>query len=297
VLAKRAQEVADKTFSTSSPLPFSDAPETPSALQGRRRLAGAFLIDIDRIEPDPDQPRVTHDPVAHAELTLSVKRLGILQPITVRYLEALDRYRIIAGERRYRAAKAAGFKDLPCWVQDPDEEEVLLRQIVENWQRADLQPFDLADSLVRLKDSNDYSQKDLAVETGKSEGEISKLLSILTLAPDVQKLAREDTTGAITKQHLYSLVKLSPQTQHATIHAVLSHRLTVDATERMIADEKRKAKKARHGAPVTRLRFRTASATVLIVFRKKHVDHNDIVAVLNDVKRQHAKESSPPDAR
>jgi ParB family chromosome partitioning protein len=269
---------------------------TDGALQGRRRLAGAFAIAIERIRPDPNQPRSKLDPVAQTELTRSITRLGILQPISVRFIKKDNVYQIIAGERRFQAAKTAGLIEIPCWIQDPDEEEVLLHQIVENWQRSDLQPFDLADSLSRLKDTTGFSQKELAVETGKSEGEISKLFSILTLDPDVQKIARDDTSDRITKRHLYTLVSCSPQTQRAVVEHVLSRNLTVEDTDRMVAEEKRKTKPAASpGAPVTRLKFRTSNATVLMIFRKKHVDHNDILAVLNEVKRQHARESSPAD--
>jgi len=259
-------------------------------------LAGAFAIAIERIRPDPNQPRSTFDPVAQAELTQSIRRLGILQPITVRFIEKDNVYQIIAGERRFQAAKSAGLVEIPSWVQDPHEDEVLLRQIVENWQRSDLQPFDLADSLCRLKETTGFSQKELAAETGKSEGEISKLLALLTLDPDVQKLARDDTTGRITKRHLYSIVSFSPQTQRAVVEQVLSKKMTVEDTERLVAVEKGKPNAAKHGAPVTRLKFRTSKATVLMTFRKKHVEHQDIVAALNEVKRQHAQDNSPADA-
>ena len=89
-------------------------------------------------------------------------------------------------------------------MQDLKEDQVLQHQIVENWQRLDMHPFDLADALARLRDANGYSQQDLARETGKSEGEISKLLAILDLDPAVQKAAREDQSGRITRRHLYA---------------------------------------------------------------------------------------------
>jgi ParB family chromosome partitioning protein len=232
------------------------------------------------------------DPVARAELTQSVKRLGILQPITVRYVEVDDAYQIIAGERRFRAAQEAGLTEVPCWVQTPRDQDVLLQQIVENWQRADLHPFDLADSLARLRDTMRFSQKELAVETGKSEGEISKLLAILALDPDVQKLAREDTTGTITKRHLYAIVKCSPQAQHAAIHAIVRHQLTVEDTDRLVAKERSKSHAAKRGAPVTRLTFRTTQATVVMTFRRKEVRPIDIVAVLEDLKRQVEKSTA-----
>ena len=126
-----------------------------------------------------------------------MRRLGILQPITVRYIETENIYRIITGERRYHAACEAGLAEIPCWVQSPKEEEVLLHQIVENWQRLDMHPYDLADALARLRDANGYSQQDLARETGKSEGEISKLLGDSRPRPGRPERSRETTRPAV----------------------------------------------------------------------------------------------------
>src|SRR5205085_10342630 len=135
------------------------------------------------------------DPVAQRELTDSVRRLGILQPIAVRYDAGQDAYLVIAGERRYRAACDAGLAEVPCWVQSPDAKDVLLHQVVENWQRAELHPFDLADALAELRDANGYTQKQLAVLTGKPESEVSRLLSLLKLDPAVQVEARSESGG------------------------------------------------------------------------------------------------------
>jgi ParB/RepB/Spo0J family partition protein len=183
---------------------------------GKHRLSGAFLIQTGLIRPDPNQPRRRLDTDAQREINNSVKRLGILQAITVRFIEAEKIYRIITGQRRFYAACEAGLPEVPYWVQSPREKEALLHQIVENWQRLDMQPYDLADALARLRDTNRYAQKDLARETGKSEGEISKLLALLSLDPAVQKLAREDHTGRISRRHLYA-VRCLPAEQQLTL--------------------------------------------------------------------------------
>jgi len=140
-LANKALAAAARTFSSPAALPLSsDAAAAVGSLEGRRRLGGAFLIDLDRIKPDPDQPRKRFDTTAQRELNASVARLGILQPITVRFVEERNIYRIITGQRRFEAAKQANLQQLPCWVQTPKDREVLLHQIVENWQRADMHP-------------------------------------------------------------------------------------------------------------------------------------------------------------
>jgi len=256
-------------------------------LQGRRRLGGAYYIELGRIRPDPTQPRKKFDAHALDELAASVKRLGILQPIAVSYVESDGFYQIISGERRYLAAKHVGLTDIPCWVQTPKEEETLLRQISENWQRADLHPYDLADALARLRDAHGYSQKDLARETGKSEGEISKLLALLRLNPVAQREARGDITGALTKRHLYAVAKLPTEDQPAFVQAVKNQRLTAVETELAVAQKKtgRVGDKDR-GPSLSGRRYVTSQATVTIKFRRKKVSDADVLVALEEVRHQ-----------
>lgn len=219
----------------------------------------------------------------------------MLQPITVRYVEQADRYRIIAGECRYTAAKAAGLEEIPCWVKSPDSEQVLLEQIVENWQRSDLNPFDLADSLAILRDAKGLTQHRLAEVTGKSKGEISKIFTILQLDPEVQKLAREDRTGRVTKRHLYALGRLDPPQQGRVLHRVLERDLTAADTERLVGRiETRANERPKPGAPVARRKFVTRHGTAQFTFRKRDVSPDDILAVLREVKTQLAEEAGDP---
>jgi ParB family chromosome partitioning protein len=278
----------------SLPLHEDNAP-ADGPREGRRRLAGAFMIELDQIRPDPDQPRRTLDPKALAELTDSVKRLGILQAITVRYVESAKCYRIIAGERRYTAARNAGLTEMPCWVKTPKDEEILLHQIVENWQRSDLNPFELADSLALLQDANRYTQADLAKATGKSKGEVSKLLTILDLDPDVQKIAREDSSGRISKRHLYSLARLPVQNQERVLARVQRDELTALDLERLVSRMEARADKPRKvGAPVFRRRFVTKRATVLFTFRQRDVSDQELLSALADVKTQIKERGGDP---
>ena len=116
-------------------------------MAGQKRLAGAFMIQLNRIDVDPDQPRKQLDTQHIDELTASIKRLGVLQPISLRYVSEIDRYRIIAGECRFTASMKAGLTEIPAWVRTPEENEVLMEQVIENWQRSDLSPFEIAESL------------------------------------------------------------------------------------------------------------------------------------------------------
>lgn len=211
-----------------------------------------------------------------------------MQPISVRYLESDNIYRIISGERRYQAALAAGQSEMPCWVQDPHTEDILLRQITENWQRADLHPYELADALAELRDAFQYTQKQLAEHTSKPESEISRVLSLLKLNPAVQREARQDETGTITKRHLTALGQLPSDEQPQVLQAVKEQGLTAMQTERVVK-EKKSAKttgSAKRGAPTRQRRYKTAKAIVVLSFRKKDVTTEDIVAVLDEVKEQ-----------
>jgi ParB family chromosome partitioning protein len=248
------------------------------------------------IQPDPAQPRKRLDTAPQRELVASVKTHGILQPITVRYLESENFYRIITGQRRYSAAKEAGLTEIPCWIQTPKEEDVLVHQIVENWQRLDVHPFDLADALARLRDANGYSQKEIAEATAKSEGEISKILALLDLAPAVQKLAREDETGRITKRHLYAVRSLPPEDQQSLIRKVQQDRLSADEIKHLAAKKFQRGRPLPHpGAPVRCHRFKTAHAMVSLTFRKKQVKTGDILAALDEARALADRSATDPD--
>ena len=266
--------------------PSKDSP-APASLEGRHRLGGAFAIARERIRPDPNQPRRRLDTDAQKELTDSVRRLGILQPITVRYIEADGIYQVIAGERRYHAACEAHLPEIPCWVQEPKEQDVLLHQIVENWQRLDMHPYDLADALARLRDGKNLTQRDLARETGKSEGEISKLLSLLDLDPVVQKMAREDTSNRFTRRHLYAIRTLPAAEQIRLVERTRKETVTAEQMEALVTERTQALRgRGRRGAPVSHHRFSTSQALVSITFRKKDVTTKDILAALDEAWRQ-----------
>jgi ParB family chromosome partitioning protein len=260
---------------------------------GRQRLAGAFSIQVDRVCPDPTQPRRELDSEAHRQLTDSVCRYGIMQPIAIRYLADEDVYQIISGERRYRAALAAGLAEVPCWIQTPREEEILVRQVVENWQRSDLNPFELADALARIRDMQGVSQEALAKLTGKPKSEISRLLALLTIGPEAQGLARNSPD--LGKRQLYAIARAEPETQTTLIRQIQEQSLTASETEALAKKTQRTPSGSRQrGAPTTHRRFRTSQASVLVTFRKRHVENADILAALDEVQNQLNGEASPP---
>lgn len=241
------------------------------------------MIRLDRIEPDPDQPRKKIDHEYLMELTASVASLGILTPISVRYVDGSRRFRIIAGECRFTAAREAGLEEIPCWVRSPEGDQILLEQIVENWHRSDLNAFELADSLAILRDANGFSQQQLAETTGKSAGEISRILAILDLPPVVQDLARRDSTGRLSKRHLYALRAFPESRQVKLISSIQQGRHTAESLERMAEPVSRPSDSGRRHNWQHRT-FRTKDAEVRFVFRKPEISGDDILQALREVR-------------
>ena len=164
---------------------------------------------------------------------------------------------------------------------------MLLHQLAENWVRLDMHPYDLADALARLRDANGYSQRDLAREIGKSEGEISKILALLDLDPDVQKIARDDDSGTITRRHLYALRTLPAEEQLSILERVQREGMSVTDAEELAAKRTDSLSgRKRRGAPVSHYRFNTAQSSVTITFRKKDVSTEDILGALEEVRMQ-----------
>jgi ParB family chromosome partitioning protein len=290
-----ATDSADRAFSRKQPLEqLLEGGDVPPEWEARRTLAGAFVIKIDKIEPDPDQPRKTVDEKELDQLANNIRALGILQAITVRHVPENGMYRIIAGERRYLAAKKLGLTEMPCWIQTPETKNILVSQVAENWQRADLHPFDLADSLVQMRDGLGYSQKEIAKLTGKPESEISKILSLLKLRPSVQAQCRRDTTGLMSRRHLLALVQLPMEQQEEVHHKVVERGLTAQETETVVRQTLSNMQThVRRGAPVgTRMKFMTPKAIITLAFRKKHVGLEDVIEALNEAKRQAKEDNS-----
>lgn len=176
-----------------------------------------------------------------------------------------------------------GLTDVPCWIQSPADRDILVRQVVENWQRADLHPLDLADTLSRIRDEQGLTQREIARRTGKPESEISRTLKLLTLDSSILAEARADTTGEIGRRHLLAIGRLdSKADQLATYEQVKRDKLTAEATERMVNAKRVGATSTpKRGAPLAkRFRFLVGSATVEVTFRRKTVEPSEVATVL-----------------
>jgi len=265
--------------------------EVPPEQQGRRRLVDSYLIPRTQVIPDPEQPRKEFDEKELTELTASIRTRGIKQPLTVRWNPDVSKYMIIDGGRRFAAATRLELADLPCWVQRGERQDILIDQIVHNWQRSNLRPYETADALVRLRDEFSMSQKDMVEVTGKSKSEISKLLALRDkVAPELQELARTDESATMTKRQLYQLSRLDTEDQLVVADEIRRDNLSSDETEQLvkahagIAPPKPTRKRAK-GIGFRQKRFRTKEADVLITFRRANFNDDDLRTVVHELRR------------
>ena len=168
------------------------------------RSVGVRIVPLERIEPNPEQPRLVFNEESLQELAASVKEHGILQPILVRPLDG-GRYQLIAGERRWRASKLAGLDTIPALVEDIDDDTALEIAIIENLQREDISPLDEAVMYDRMVHEHGYSIRKLADKLGKDKGYLENRLRLADAPVEVRELVslRKDTLS-----HAYELMKV-----------------------------------------------------------------------------------------
>jgi ParB family transcriptional regulator, chromosome partitioning protein len=171
--------------------------------QGRSR-GGVRNIDVERITPNPEQPRLVFDETSLEELAASIREHGVLQPILVRPLEDGE-FQLIAGERRWRASKAAGLPTIPALVEEIDDDTALEISIIENLQREDLSPLDEASMYDRMVREHGYSVRRLAQKLGKDKGYLENRLRLADAPEEIRELVslRKDTLS-----HAYELMKV-----------------------------------------------------------------------------------------
>ena len=191
-------------------------------------------VPVEKIEQNPWQPRKSFDPDELASLSASVKMHGILQPLVVRSVG--DRYQLIAGERRLRAAQQAGLNTVPVRVVDFNDQQVLEAALVENIQRSDLNPIEKAQGFKEHLDRFELNHEQLAQRLGLARSTITNLINLLELAPEVQEGVR---LGQLTEAHAKLLKGIkSKDKQIAMFKQIVSMGLSVKATENMIREQK-----------------------------------------------------------
>jgi ParB family chromosome partitioning protein len=219
--------------------------ETPKSrlyhFEERLRLLGRVAeIDIDRIRPNPYQPRKDFDEEALDELARSIAQLGIIQPITVRAL-GNNEFEVISGERRLRAARRAGLKRVPAYVREADTEEMLEMALVENVQREELNPIEVALGYQRLIEECGLTQEQVAEKVGKNRATVANFLRLLKLPPRIQASLRD---GTITAGHARALIGLPEPVQLRLLQEIETKQLSVrEVEERVRAWHRRQERK------------------------------------------------------
>ena len=192
--------------------------------EGSGRTKAIRQVPVGRIDANPEQPRLSFDEAALAELSASVVEHGVLQPVLVRPLEA-GRYELIAGERRWRAAKMAGLETIPAMIEEIDDDTALEIAIIENLQREDLSPLDEAMMYDRMTSEHGYSVRKLAQKLGKDKGYVENRLRLADAPPEIRNLVslRKDTVS-----HAYELLKVEdPRKRRRLAEQVASGELSL----------------------------------------------------------------------
>jgi ParB family chromosome partitioning protein len=191
-------------------------------------------VELDKIMPNPDQPRRVFDEEALAELASSIEKIGVIQPITLRQMDD-DSYQIIAGERRYRASKMAGLTSLPAYIKKAvEEEDVMQMALVENIQREDLNSIEIALAYQNIIDTQSLTQEQLSEKVGKKRATIANYLRLLKLPAEVQMGVKDKK---IDMGHARALITMNdPMAQITLYNLILDDALSVRKVETIVRE-------------------------------------------------------------
>jgi ParB family transcriptional regulator, chromosome partitioning protein len=239
------------------------------------------MIPIDKVRPNPDQPRKNIGDVR--ELADSIREKGVLEPLLVRYIPREDTYYIISGERRYHASKIAGLHELPCIEKIADDAETLELALIENLQRKDLTAFEEADGLQRLADQFDYTHDDIAKKIGRARSSVTETMSLRIIPDEVRKACVE--RGIVSKSLLLQVARQpSEKKMHEMVHKIVQGGMTRDEARRARQEETSIA--PRPQPYVFNYKSDDESFQVRIQFRKSHVSREELAATLRAVLRE-----------
>lgn len=188
------------------------------------------LVNITKVEPNRDQPRKNFDEDALLELSESIKQFGVLQPLLVQ--DRKDYYEIIAGERRWRAAKLAGIKEIPVIIKDLTEQEIVEISLIENIQREDLNPIEEAMAYKRLLNEFNLKQDEVAERVSKSRTAVTNSMRLLKLDERVQQMVIDDMISTGHARTLLGIV--DPEKQYTIAQQIFDEKLSVRETEKLV---------------------------------------------------------------
>lgn len=200
------------------------------------KVVGSIVeLELGSIEVNPFQPRTSFNEDSLRELASSIKELGVIQPITVRKLD-FNKYQLVSGERRFRASKLVGLETIPAYIRIANDQESLEMALVENIQRQDLDPIEIALSYQRLIEEIDVTQEELSDRVGKNRSTIANYLRLLKLDPIIQTGMRD---GFISMGHGRALINIDDLSDQLDIYEkILSQNLSVRETEALVRNFK-----------------------------------------------------------
>lgn len=209
--------------------------ESEENLSDDQVIGNVIELDLAQIDVNPYQPRTHFNQDALNELASSIENLGVIQPITVRKI-AFQKYQLVSGERRLRASQSLGLPSIPAFVRMANDQESLEMALVENIQREDLDPIEIALSYQRLIEEISLTQDELSTRVGKKRSTITNYLRLLRLDPIIQTGMRD---GFISMGHGRALVSIEDRSEQLEVYEkILSNGLSVRATESLIQKEK-----------------------------------------------------------
>ena len=209
--------------------------DTSSNVKNNDDVVGNIIeVALETIQVNPYQPRTYFDEDSLSELATSIRELGVIQPITVRKLG--DTYQLVSGERRFRASKLIGNKTIPAYIRTANDQEMLEMALVENIQRKNLDPIEIALSYQRLIDEIQLTQENLSVRVGKKRSTVANYLRLLKLDPILQTGMRD---GFISMGHGRALINVSDSNDQLSIYKkILKDKLSVRQTEELVKNIK-----------------------------------------------------------
>jgi len=203
--------------------------QTDSTIKGTSGRPGLLQLAIEKIVPNPYQPRTRFNELELDELSDSIRQHGVMQPVVVR--QTVRGYELIAGERRWRASQRAGLAEIPALIRDLDDQQVAALALIENIQREQLTALEQARALARMRDQFSMDQTALATMISSSRSNVANLLRLLNLSQGVQSMLEE---GRLEMGHARALLPLPENMQVKTAEDVLRSRLSVRQTETLV---------------------------------------------------------------
>ncbi|MFT3747849.1 MAG: ParB/RepB/Spo0J family partition protein [Agriterribacter sp.] len=234
-------------------------------------------IPVEQIEPNPKQPRRDFDEKALQELAESIKLHDIIQPLTVAKIAGAEKYRLIAGERRWRASKLAGIKDVPVYIRQANDQQLLELALLENLQRENLNSIEIALSYKRMMEELAYTQEQVAERMGKERSTVTNYIRLLKLPPDIQVAVRNNV---ISMGHARAIINVDNVEQQLYIFNEIKNKgLSVRQTEDLVRNLYK-------NAPVKK----SVKATLAAPFKK--IEDNLASHYGTRVKMQHSKKGN-----